>query len=58
MSSQQYEGPTAYRALAKRARRLAATQIDGPVRDELLRYAEELEKQADELEQLKREPPA
>lgn len=34
------------RALAERARRLAGTLLDGPDKDELLRYAKELETRA------------
>jgi hypothetical protein len=42
------------RALAKRARRLAGTFTDGPDRDELLGYANELEAQASSLERQKK----
>ena len=38
------------RGLAERARRLAGTFLDGPDKDELLGYAEELEAQATSLE--------
>ena len=38
------------RALAERARRLAGTLLDGPDKDELLRYAKELETRASGLE--------
>jgi hypothetical protein len=38
------------RDLAKRAKRLAFTFVDGPDRDLLLRYAEELDAQAADLE--------
>jgi hypothetical protein len=38
------------RDLAKRARRLAGTLVDGPDMDELLGYTQELEAQASSLE--------
>ena len=38
------------RGLAKRARRLANTFVDGPDQNELLGYAQELEAQANTLE--------
>jgi hypothetical protein len=41
---------TECRDLAKRARRLAGTFVDGPDQAELLGYAEELEAQASSLE--------
>lgn len=44
------EQTAASRDLAKRARRLAGTFVDGPDRDRLLVYANELETQAAELE--------
>ena len=44
------EQAAACRTLAERALRLAGTLVDGPDRDELLRYAKELEAQASSLE--------
>ena len=41
-------------ALAERARRLAETLLDGPDKDELLRYAKELETQAAGLKKKER----
>lgn len=49
-ASPMVEQVAAYRALAKRAQLLAGTLVDGPDRDELLRYAEEFEAQATSLE--------
>lgn len=46
----QVEQAMASRDLAKRARRLAGTFMDGPDKDRLLQYASELEAQAAELE--------
>lgn len=46
----------AWRELAKRARRLAGNLLDGPDRDSLLQYSEELEEKATKLDvQLDRE---
>ena len=44
------------RGLAKRARRLAGTFVDGPDRAELLGYAQELEAQATSLEKQAADP--
>jgi len=41
---------TAWRELAKRAKRLAGTLLDDPVRDRLLEYSTELEEKAAGLE--------
>ena len=49
-ASQLLKQAAACRDLAKQARRLAFTFIDGPDRERLLRYAEELDGQADALE--------
>jgi hypothetical protein len=51
---------TAWRELAKRARRLAGTLLDDPARDRLLDYSTELEEKAAQLEVDVRstEPPA
>jgi hypothetical protein len=48
--SQVLEQAAACRALAKRARHLAGTLVDGPDRKELIGYANELESQASSLE--------
>jgi hypothetical protein len=47
----QLEQLAACRDLARRARRLAGAFLDDPDRDRLLRYAEEMETRAAELEQ-------
>jgi hypothetical protein len=41
---------TAWRELAKRAKRLAGTLLDDPARDRLLKYSAELEQKAAGLE--------
>jgi hypothetical protein len=41
---------TAWTELAERARRLAGDLLDGPDRDSLLQYSEELEEKAAKLE--------
>lgn len=49
-ASQLMEQAAAYRELAKRARRLAGSFVDGPDRDRLLEYAKELDEKAAGLE--------
>jgi hypothetical protein len=41
---------TAWRELAERAKRLAGNLLDGPDRDSLLQYSEELKEKAAKLE--------
>jgi hypothetical protein len=57
--SQLAEKTAACRDLAKRARRLAGTFLDGPDKDRLIQYAEDLDEQAAGLEaQEATRPPA
>ena len=50
-ASQLPEQAAACRDLARRAKRLAGTFLDGQDRERLLQYAEELEQRAGQLEQ-------
>lgn len=50
MSSDGSQNPVICRDLAKRARRLAGTFLDGPDKRRLLRYADEMEQRAMELD--------
>jgi hypothetical protein len=49
---------TAWRELAERARRLAGNLLDGPDRDSLLQYSDELKEKAAKLEAQRSVPTA